>query len=149
MVDKRGEKEVGKLLGADFIITGSFSIYEKTMRIDIKLTDVNTGMIIGFSQRGNDENTIHRLSEAIIKYLTGTKITRVVQSPDNIIPQEPVIRDSDTEWYEKWYIWAIIGATTVGIVAAASSSSSGGNGGDGGTGRGGWRRRCRDKSRSW
>ena len=76
------------------------------------------------------------LSEAIIKYLTGTKITRVVQSPDNIIPQEPVIRDSDTEWYEKWYIWAIIGVTTVGIVAAVSSSG-GGDGGGGGGGGGG------------
>ncbi|MEK6545363.1 MAG: CsgG/HfaB family protein [Nitrospinota bacterium] len=118
MVDEKTAKEAGKLLGTDYMITGSFTKLGAELRIDIRLIDVESGQVIGFNQIGNDENVIHRLSESLTKYLTGNEISLLVKTPHPIYTEDKTALN--TEWYKRWYIWGILGVIVIGIVAASS-----------------------------
>lgn len=63
--------ETGKLLGASFMLKGSYVFLGQDVFINISLIDVETGSSRTFSQRGYQENTVHALGEKILKFLTG------------------------------------------------------------------------------
>lgn len=127
LFDRSAERELGKLLGADYFLSGSFtelkSTFSSRVRVDLNMVSVDTGKKISFSQTGKDENVVHRLSESVVKYLIGKDIPRQVESPQNLVPE--------VAWYKRWYVWAVVG----GIIAvvAVSASPSGGAGGQGGS----------------
>ena len=118
MVDEKTAKEAGKLLGTDYMITGSFTRLGSELRIDIRLIDVESGQVIGFNQIGNDENIIHRLSESLTKYLTGNEISLLVKTPHPIYTEDKTALN--TEWYKRWYVWGILGVIVIGAIAASS-----------------------------
>lgn len=118
MVDEKTAKEAGKLLGTDYMITGSFTKLGAELRIDIRLIDIESGQVIGFNQIGNDENVIHRLSESLTKYLTGNEISLLVKTPHPIYTEDKTALN--TEWYKRWYVWGILGVIVIGVVAASS-----------------------------
>ncbi len=63
--------KTGKLLGASFMLKGSYVFLGQDVFINISLIDVETGSSRTFSQRGYQENTVHALGEKILKFLTG------------------------------------------------------------------------------
>lgn len=138
MVDERMAKEVGRLLGADYLVTGAVIKLGSDIRIDVTLIDITSGQITGFSQTGRDENVIHALSESIIKHLAGNDIPLKVKYPYPLYTEDAITQLTalNKPWYKRWYVWGIL----IGIVAGAvavSSGAGGGQGGAGGSGGGG------------
>lgn len=139
MVDERTAKEAGRLLGADYLITGSYSKFGQDIRVDIRLTDAGSGKVTGLSHIGSDENVIHRLSESVVKYLAGRDVSLIVRSPHPLYTEElqAQILSLDKPWYKRWYTWVIIAGVVAGGIAVASGAGGGDGGGDGGGGGGG------------
>lgn len=127
LYDPSKEIEMGKLLKADYFLSGSFtelkSTFSTRVRVDLDMISVDTGKKISFSQTGKDENVVHRLSESVTQYLVKKDILRQVESPQNLVP--------DVAWYKRWYVWAVVGGVIA--VVAVSASPSGGAGGQGGS----------------
>ena len=143
--DERTAQEIGRLLEADYILPGLYTKLGSDIRIDVRLINIASGQITGFSKEGKDENVVHCLSESIAKYLTGKDAQLQVQTPmplyaDSISPQGTSL---EKPWYKQWYVWAVVGVIAAGAIAAANSkggsggAGGGSNGGSGGNG-GGW-----------
>ncbi len=72
LIDEAGAIEAGQLLGASFMLKGSYVFLGQDIFINISLIDVKTGSSRTFSERGYQENTVHSLSEKLLKHMTGT-----------------------------------------------------------------------------
>lgn len=138
MVDERTAKEVGRLLGADYLVTGSVTKFGSDIRVDVTLIDITSGQVTGFSQVGKDENVIHSLSEYITKHLAGKDTPLKVEYPRPLYTEDAITQFAalDKPWYKRWYVWGILIGIVVGAVAV-SSGAGGGSGGAGGSGGGG------------
>jgi hypothetical protein len=51
LADERGRLRLGKLAGARLMIFGAYQVAGKTMRIDLRLVDVETGKIMAVSEQ--------------------------------------------------------------------------------------------------
>ncbi len=78
-LDDKGAIKAGKLLGASYMLKGGYVFLGQDVFINITLIDVETGESRTFSERGYQENTVHALSEKLLKYMTGTNFS--LQSP--------------------------------------------------------------------
>jgi TolB-like protein len=67
--------QVGRILGADYLLKGEYVFLGKEVLIIVNLIDVITARSLAFSERGSSENTIHSLAEQIFFRLTGEKVT--------------------------------------------------------------------------
>ena len=72
LIDEAGAIEAGQLMGASFMLKGSFVFLGQDIFINISLIDVETGTSSTFSERGYQENTVHALSEKLLKHMTGS-----------------------------------------------------------------------------
>jgi TolB-like protein len=72
LIDEAGAIEAGQLLGASFMLKGSYVFLGQDIFINISLIDVETGSSRTFSERGYQENTVHSLSEKLLKHMTGS-----------------------------------------------------------------------------
>ncbi len=72
LIDESEAIEAGKLLKASFILKGSYVFLGQDIFINISLIDVETGSSRTFSERGYQENTVHALSEKLLKHMTGS-----------------------------------------------------------------------------
>ncbi len=79
--DRDMSMTVGRLVGADYLLTGSYVYLGEDLIINMKLINSQTGESTAFSSRGYTENTVHRLSEEIMFALTGTVVP--FQSPES------------------------------------------------------------------
>ena len=75
LIDDEGAIEAGKLLGASYMLKGGYVFLGQDIFINITLIDVETGTSRTFSERGYQENTVHSLSEKLLKYMTGHEFT--------------------------------------------------------------------------
>ncbi len=75
LLDEKSAMKAGKLLGASYILKGGYVFLGQDVFINTTLIDVETGSSRTFSQRGYQENTVHALSEKLLEYLTGSKIS--------------------------------------------------------------------------
>ncbi|MDA3938647.1 MAG: hypothetical protein PF693_04975 [Spirochaetia bacterium] len=93
LIDEAGAIEAGQLLGASFILKGSYVFLGQDIFINISLIDVETGTSRTFSERGYQENTVHALSEKLLKHMTGNNFELQIPSGDRTIlaleQQEP------------------------------------------------------------
>ena len=93
LIDEAGAIEAGQLLGASFMLKGSYVFLGQDIFINISLIDVETGSTRTFSERGYQENTVHALSEKLLEYMTGTNFTLQKPSGERTIlalkQQEP------------------------------------------------------------
>ncbi|RPJ06795.1 MAG: hypothetical protein EHM28_09370 [Spirochaetaceae bacterium] len=71
---------IGKILGAKFLLSGMYSVLGTDVSITVQIIDVQTAKLIPFTQRGMNENTIHALSQQIIRQLTGKNLELVSES---------------------------------------------------------------------
>lgn len=134
LFDPDKEIEIGKLIGAEYYIKGSFERLGQDTRINVEVLNTSTGIKKGFSKVGRDENVIHKLSESVILHLTGKDI------PITHDLSQPLFLEckAETPWYKKWYVWTLVAGVIVAIAVAASSVNvEGGAGGAGGGGAGG------------
>ena len=79
IIDESKAAQVGKLLGAKLILTGSFLIMGETMRIDARLLDVSTGKVIMAKKIEGKKNSFFQLEKDLVKKLISTldlKLTR-------------------------------------------------------------------------
>lgn len=76
--DQNKAIEVGRILGADYLLRGEYVFLGGDVLITVRLLDVVSARTLTFSERGAGENTLHSLSEQIIFRLTGREV--VLQS---------------------------------------------------------------------
>jgi TolB-like protein len=72
--DEENALKVGRILGADWLISGEYIYLGRDVLITISLTNVETAQIIAYSERGSSENTIHKLAEKVVLKLTGIEL---------------------------------------------------------------------------
>ena len=75
--DKDTSMTIGKMIGADYLLSGSYVFLGEDLLINIKAINVVTGKATAFSSRGYTENTIHDLSEQVLFALTGNSVSLV------------------------------------------------------------------------
>jgi len=72
LIDEAGAIETGHLLRASYMLKGGYVFLGQDIFINITLINVETGSSVTFSERGYQENTVHSLSEKLLKNMTGT-----------------------------------------------------------------------------
>lgn len=72
LMDEKGAIEAGQLLGASYMLKGSYVFLGQDIFINITLINVETGSSYTFSERGYQENTVHSLSEKLLEHMTGS-----------------------------------------------------------------------------
>ncbi len=68
-IDKNTAQELGKGLGATYMLTGSFLIIDETMRIDARLIDVGSGEIIMAEEITGEKNAFFELEKELVNKL--------------------------------------------------------------------------------
>ena len=73
-----GEEEraldVGRLLGADYLIRSGFAFLGDEVLFTVNLIDVETGITKTVMERGHTENTIHLIAEQIVLHAAGADV---------------------------------------------------------------------------
>ncbi len=75
--DAAAAAEAGRLVGADWLLTGEYVFLGSDILITLSLTDTATAKRVVFRERGADENLVHRLAEQLILRLSGQAVTLV------------------------------------------------------------------------
>ncbi len=66
--------KVGKLVEADWIVTGDFVVLGTDVLFTLSAVDVATSKTSVFRERGSDENVAHRACEQLVRKLTGKTV---------------------------------------------------------------------------
>jgi hypothetical protein len=69
--DAAAAAEAGRLVGADWLLTGEYVFTGTEVLLTLSLTDVETAKRAVFRGRGSDENLVHGLAEQVLLRLTG------------------------------------------------------------------------------
>ena len=72
--DSQAAAEAGKILGADWMLSGDYVFTGTDVLITISLTDTASARRVVFRDRGATENVVHRLAEQIVLRLTGAAV---------------------------------------------------------------------------
>ena len=70
--DADAAAEAGRLVGADFLLSGEYVFLGSDLLLTLSLTDARTAKRTVFRDRGGTENLVHGLAEQIVLRLTGT-----------------------------------------------------------------------------
>ena len=73
--DQNKAIEVGRILGADYLLRGEYVFLGNDVLITIRLLDVADARSLTFSERGSSENTVHAIAEQIIFRLSGREVS--------------------------------------------------------------------------
>jgi len=77
--------EVGRILGADYLLRGEYVFLGNDVLITVRLIDVIEARSLTFSERGASENTLHAIAEQIIFRLTGREVVLQSEQHDRSI----------------------------------------------------------------
>ena len=77
--------EVGRILGADYLLRGEYVFLGNDVLITVRLIDVVQARSLTFSERGGSENTLHAIAEQIIFRLTGREVALQSEQHDRSI----------------------------------------------------------------
>jgi len=83
--DQNKAIEVGRILGADYLLRGEYVFLGRDVLITVRLLEVVSARTLTFSERGDGENTLHSISEQIIFRLTGREVSLQSDSHDRSI----------------------------------------------------------------
>jgi len=92
-VDEKQAQEVGRLAGAEYLITGKINKINRQLRIDAHLIKVSTGQILGEKVTGKNEKQI----EKMIKLLANNFIFDLTGSGER--KEFEVITKYPTKWF--------------------------------------------------
>ncbi len=70
-IDRSSANKIGKLLGAQYLVTGGYFTFKNRMRVDAKIIDVETGVTKGIGVSKNPDNFLALESELAGKLLRG------------------------------------------------------------------------------
>ncbi len=134
VVDEQTAVEVGRAVGANAILVGSYVRIGSMIQINARLIDVKTSRIIkADSKRGRVGEEIFTLMDETAQSMEDQLIG---QSPNKQIEFHHVTSEDlqaqqqssmHRPVYKRWWFWTIIGVGVVGGTAYALSSSGGGN----------------------
>jgi TolB-like protein len=83
--DQNKAIEVGRILGADYLLRGEYVFLGNDVLITVRLVDVVQARSLTFSERGASENTLHAIAEQIIFRLTGREAALQSEQHDRSI----------------------------------------------------------------
>ncbi len=83
--DQNKAIEVGRILGADYLLRGEYVFLGNDVLVTVRLIDVIEARSLTFSERGASENTLHSIAEQIIFRLTGREVALQSQQHDRSI----------------------------------------------------------------
>ncbi len=69
--DASAAAAAGRLVGADWLLTGEYVFMGSDVLVTLSLTDAASAARVVFRDRGADENLVHRLAEQLVRRLTG------------------------------------------------------------------------------
>jgi hypothetical protein len=72
--DAAAAAAAGRLVGADWLLTGEYVFTGTDVLLTLSLTDAATAKRVVFRDRGSDENLVHRLAEQVLLRLTGEAV---------------------------------------------------------------------------
>lgn len=72
--DASAAAAAGRLVGADWLLTGEYVFTGTDVLLTLSLTDAATAKRVVFRDRGSDENLVHRLAEQVLLRLTGETV---------------------------------------------------------------------------
>jgi len=99
--DSENTLKLGKMLGADWLISGEYIYLGRDVLITVSLINVETTRTFVYSNRGSSENTIHGLAENIIMKLTGMEMT--FQNEDSV--RSIISMRDESPGKVKFYSW--------------------------------------------
>jgi hypothetical protein len=67
--------EIGRLVGADVLIHGTYVFMGQDVLLSLTITDVESGSVKAVSERGSTENTIHSLAGKLVAAINGARVT--------------------------------------------------------------------------
>ncbi len=76
---------VGRLASVDFLIEGEFVFLGSEILLTLKAVDVTTARASVYSDRGSDENLVHRLISQMVQGITGKPVTFTVPTARSLI----------------------------------------------------------------
>lgn len=82
-IDRASATKIGKLLGAQYLVTGGYFSFKNRMRVDAKIIDVETGVTKGIGVSRDQDNFLDLETELARKLgaaLVKAKVTQVGQS---------------------------------------------------------------------
>jgi hypothetical protein len=85
LIDDDGAVQVGKLIGADSLMSADFIFLGNDIIINLTVVDVETGLKRVKSERGRTENMIHSLAEWAVLELTGAEVAYRTPETDRSI----------------------------------------------------------------
>ncbi len=83
--DQNRAIEVGRILGADYLLRGEYVFLGNDVLITVRLVDVVEARSLVFSERGGSENTLHAIAEQVIFRLTGREVALQSEQHDRSI----------------------------------------------------------------
>jgi len=134
VVDEKTAVEVGRAVGANAILVGSYVAIGSMIQINARLIDVETSKIVkADSKRGNvgEEifNLMDQMAQSMEAQLLGQApppVPSVVQRTPVRQPQPPVAKQAAIKphhpLYARWWFWALVGVGVAGGVAASSGA---------------------------
>ena len=122
IVDEQTAVELGRAVGANAILLGSFVSIGETIRINARLIDVKTSKIIeAESVQGSANSEIFQLMDqlasTIESQLRGDTETVIQYQQIAMVTEEKEDATIDKPFYKKWWFWTITG---VGIAGGAA-----------------------------
>ncbi len=88
LVSEKGSIEVGKMLGAQYLVFGSYMVaLDKKIRIDARIVSVETGLTVKASQvTGKEENLLSLISKLSKKILEDLDV-RLTKTEENLFSE--------------------------------------------------------------
>jgi hypothetical protein len=71
--DQGSALKVGSLLGADFLVYAEYVAFSSEALVTVRVVNVASGRTGAFTERGGNENVVHRVAESLVEYLTGSR----------------------------------------------------------------------------
>lgn len=90
LVDPKSAAQVGKVAGANLVVIGSYTALGKSIRLDAKVVNVETSVIVKgaaasakASNMDNLDDAVDALAQKLLKNLTGEQVKAAVQGDPN------------------------------------------------------------------
>jgi len=123
IVDEQTAVELGRAVGANAILLGSFVSIGELIRINARLIDVKTSRIIkaeSVQGRVGEEifDLMDQMAESMQAQLVGEAEQTVQVQPIPISKKEEKQVSKGRPFYKAWWFWTVIGVGVAGGVAA-------------------------------
>ncbi len=127
-VDQSTAKQLGKLLGVDFMIFGSVSKFGDLVEVDLRMVSPESGLAIkAVNESSRGQESIRLMVNRLARQLEGEKVPPKPkterQTVQKAVEQKTV---PEKKKKSKLWLWILIGVAVAGGGAAAAAAAGGG-----------------------